>query len=141
MKQHILILRGISGSGKTTYAKRICREQGYKRVNRDDLREMLFGLSPEQYYKTSGIGTRENIITGVQNLLIEHLLELGESVVVDNTNLKESVVKSFNSLGVETIVETLDVPLETAIQRDLKRERTVGRQVIEKQFKQLNNGK
>ena len=40
----IIITRGIPGSGKTTWAKDVVKENSnYIRINRDDLRIMLIG--------------------------------------------------------------------------------------------------
>lgn len=38
----LIILQGIPGSGKTTYARQFCKDHdNYVRVNRDDIRNML----------------------------------------------------------------------------------------------------
>ena len=56
MKQ-VIILRGLPASGKSTYAKSLVKANpnNYKRINRDDMREMLdgyhFSKSNEKFVK------------------------------------------------------------------------------------------
>lgn len=141
MKQHILILSGISGSGKTTRARNLCSTKGYIRVNRDEIRQMLFGYTEEDshiYYSLPGIQHREALVTFVQHRSIQGILDLGKSVVVDNTNLKMKHIKGFEVYDVPLRYELVDCPVEVAIQRDKNRSRSVGEQIIRKQKKNLD---
>lgn len=129
----VVILRGASGSGKTTFAKRMPRV----RISRDDLRRLLFGiegkavLTPEQ----------EKKVTKFQREWIERELLEGNDVVVDDTNLNKSLLKSLcrfiNDIGFDfTIVDT-KVSLEEAKARNARREPhdRVPEHVIDRQFK------
>ena len=137
----ILILRGIPASGKSTYAKQLVKDHPgvYKRINRDDLREMFDGyhLTPDN----------EKFAKKVRDLLILEALDAGKHVIVDDTNLSS---KNFNRISqladmhrkktghqVKVEVKEFEVTLDEAIERDEKREKPVGRKVIKKMHSQF----
>ena len=146
----LIILCGISGSGKSTYARQLCRESRGKvvRVNRDDIRQSIFGLEEDHtgYYASHDLRRKERLVTEIQNYIIFQALFSGFSVVLDNTNLKIKYIKesiqhwekgNVNFGGV--LIKVIDTPLETCIQRDKDRDRTVGEEIIRKQYSQLQN--
>lgn len=123
----LLILQGLQGSGKTTFAKNFCEEnKNYVRINRDDLRNMR-GV----YWLPS----QENLITKWQNFCIVSAIGDNYSVVLDDTNLN----KARNKFRIEKIREQLkdlgyekesnftveykffDVSVEECIKRDAER--------------------
>ena len=128
--QELLILRGIPGSGKSTFARQwVAEDPDWRfRINRDDLRkqgyDMLWGLSHHM----------EENVSLAEYAVAEKQLKAGLSVVIDATNLRARVVKEWyalaNKLGVEARVHDIDVPLEVAIARDNVREKKVGEDVI-----------
>lgn len=139
----ILILRGIQGSGKSTYARQWVNEDPEHRVrfNRDDIRNMC-----GPYW----IPEREHFITHVQQDFIYNAMDCKKDVVVDNMNLSISaidkivqVVRAFNartemyereySYEIE-YKDFFDVPLETCIERDSKRENPIGEKVIRQTY-------
>lgn len=78
----LTITRGLPGSGKTTWARaEVYRDpENVARVNRDDIRMMLYGktvLPPEL----------EPMVTKTQHHAAGALLKAGKSVIVDDTNL------------------------------------------------------
>lgn len=125
----LTIFRGVPGSGKTTEAVRRVAN-GDVRVSRDDIRFSLFG----KYH-----GVNEEIVTDVENSMVESALRNGQNVVLDATNLHNKFLKTKLSLasrwGAE--VEFVDFPisLEEAVSRDAGRAKQVGRKVIERFFK------
>ena len=129
----VVILRGASGSGKTTFAKRMPRV----RISRDDLRRLLFGIEGKAVLTSE----QEKKVTKFQREWIERELLEGNDVVVDDTNLNESLLKSLcrfiNDIGFDfTIVDT-KVSLEEAKARNARREPhdRVPEHVIDRQFK------
>lgn len=125
-KQKLVIMRGLPASGKSTYAKQLVEEQGYKRINKDDLRAMIDnGKWSEK---------NEEEILNFQTRMIELWLSMHHSVVVDDTNFSERHIKRFNNIAdnhkVEMEIKFIDTPLWECIERDSKREHPVGKKVI-----------
>lgn len=132
-QQSVIMLRGIPGSGKTTFAQRWCKlNPEYIRVNKDDIRNMI--LMGDQREK-------ESLIVESSREIVSKALEQGYSVIVDDTNfnpIHEEWLKSeinFHNLGGRAIVlktHTMRTPIETCIERDSKRLKPVGEKVIRK---------
>jgi predicted kinase len=77
----LVITRGLPGAGKTTFAKQwVTEEPKRARVNRDDLRRMLF-VNPNYGEE------QEKLVTTFQRDTIKHLLKAGYDVIADDTNL------------------------------------------------------
>lgn len=131
----VVLLRGLPGSGKTTRA--LTEYEGWYRVNRDTIRQMLYGKD----YKYSR--AKEDIVRVTRNALIVDAVKLGRHVVVDDTNLStkpmEQIMQALNGLEVEFSYDDtcLEVPLIECIKRDAARsEGHVGRDVIERMWRQ-----
>lgn len=129
MPGKLVVLRGLQGSGKTTYAtKAVQRDENTVRVSRDDLRYTLFG----KYWGLTQRG--EAAITAIQREQVKTLLSYGYTVLADNTNLRASYVREWARIAEEVHADfqTLDfpIPVEEAIKRDAERDRVVGEDVI-----------
>lgn len=124
----LTICVGIPASGKTTYALNWVRaKSGRVRVNRDDLRFMMYGT-----YHGEHIDERE--VTSAQDAIIRNSLTSGLDVIVDNTNLNGRTIKEFENTAsltsVEFNVKRFDVTLAEALRRNRKRTRQVPPAVI-----------
>jgi tRNA uridine 5-carbamoylmethylation protein Kti12 len=138
----VILTKGLPGSGKTTWAKTFVAEklildkEIWKRVNKDDLRAMMdanqwskeneaFILSVRDYIITMALLNNYNVIVDDTNLHPKHVEQIQTIVTMHNDHILpkqpkcELIIKDFT-----------DVPLETCIERDAKRERTVGEAVI-----------
>lgn len=141
MAQELIATRGLSGSGKTTWAKSwvAAAPESRVRINRDDLRFMVFGS-----YWLGGDPVFENAITKIQHAAILAALKARKSVVVDDTNLRIKTLRELLKIAqsfdgrVQFRIQDFNVSEEVAIQRDTKRiaakERGVGEDVIRAQF-------
>lgn len=136
MKQKIVLMKGLPGSGKSTRAREMLSRhpEHYKRLNRDCLREMQDGGK-------HSLG-REKLIRRTELRLACFFLEEGYSVIVDDCNCSPSAQAMWRGLAEKQqialeIVDLTDVPLETCIERDLRRERSVGERVIRQMYRQF----
>lgn len=142
-----LILTGLSGSGKSTFARQFCADNpNYLRVNRDDLRRAVLPVSLGEYWQTWPDPAKsriENVVNEVQKALIISGLAKGWNLLIDNTNLKLSYLNDIRKLlgehteAIEIDYQLLDVPVEECIQRDRFRTDSVGEVVIRKQAEKL----
>lgn len=142
LNKRLLICRGISGSGKTTWAETFAQEnRNFQNFNRDNIRTMLCG-SREIWTQGEKF---ENLVTKIQLAGVEAALKSGYSVVVSDTNLSKRAFEQWVNLARKLNVELelndsfLDVPLEVCLERDAKRSHPVGEVVIRKQFKMLRS--
>ncbi|AST15390.1 polynucleotide kinase [Streptomyces phage Samisti12] len=135
----LLILRGVPGCGKSTFAHQWLMEgERRARVNRDDIRMQFFG-------KETGVD--ENMVTQIEHMQVDSLLKAGYSVVVDDTNIRHAYIKAFVKIaskhGVPVAVKQFDVDLKVAIERNAGRAAQGGRDVptpvIEKMHKSLKS--
>lgn len=139
MKHDLIILQGIQGSGKTTWAKNWVKEDPKHRVrfNQDDVRNM-FGV----YW----VPSREPLVKAMHNSFLNEAMIEGYDIVLDNMNLNQKtldeikeIVENFNKwislspvdLHYDIKYQTFfDTPLEECIARDSKRENPIGEKVI-----------
>jgi predicted kinase len=136
----VIMMRGLPGSGKSTYAKSLLAEMPnvYKRINRDELRAMF-----DNSHWSKG---NEKYVKQVRDLLIIKALEEGKHVIVDDTNLATSnethirqMIEAFNKANNDSVQVELvefDTPLEECIARDAKRPKPVGAKRIREMHRQ-----
>lgn len=120
MTGKLIITRGLPGSGKTTWSRDYCAqyEQGMRvRVNRDDLRAMLFGAGYRPSYEF------EQTVTEIQHNAIRALLRAGKTAVADDTNLVLKHARALSRLAYEegAEFEVRDEFLRTALPECLRR--------------------
>jgi len=127
----IWILSGIQGSGKSTEAKKIFKEnKNTYRVNRDALRQCLYmdDFSPRH----------EHVVTEMSDMMVKALLNYKCNVIVDNMNLTEKDTNWYKELAKHYEADIqfikMDTPIEECIRRDAERgkagQRAVGKNVI-----------
>ena len=113
-KLKLVLTRGLPASGKSTFSKEWVNVDPKKRVrvSRDDIRNML-----GPYW----VPTREDLVTKIENDMIENALGNGYSVIVDATNFRgtkrfEDMTKVYKTEF--DVIDFTHVPLETCIERD-----------------------
>ena len=130
----VILTKGLPGSGKSTWAKGLVDNDPntYKRINKDDLRAM--------FDNTRFSRSMEKFILKVRNQLILMAINEGKHVIIDDTNLApkhEAVIRELVQGKAEVIIQDFThVPLETCIERDLKRQKSVGETVIRQLWEQ-----
>lgn len=133
MKQLILLV-GIPGSGKSTLAKKLT-SRGFHGLNADSIRQALYGDAAEQ-------GEPQKVF-GLFFKDLEEALSGGLDIVIDNTNLnpkqRKPILDRAATYGYTDIqLWLLDVPLETCLERNRGRERTVSEDIVANMYMELN---
>ena len=148
--QHILILIGISGSGKSTFAKQFVQETPtYLRLNRDDLRRSVVPVPLGEYWKWEDNRKNriERLVSELEKSALLAALESGWNVVIDNTHLRQRYITELLKLidkqastrkPIAVSFLVIDVNLEEAIKRDQLRPDVVGETVIREQHSRLH---
>jgi tRNA uridine 5-carbamoylmethylation protein Kti12 len=127
----LTMMKGLPGSGKSTATREEVKSSGNSgRINRDDLRAMLFD--------SVWTGKREGVVVDCEKAIANVLFDHGMNPIVDDTNLSTrhrdmwaAVTKDRKqSFVVNDLTQTVD--MATCIDRDSKRAKGVGRPVIER---------
>lgn len=118
----VLITRGLPGSGKSFYAKKLCRERAFKRLNKDDLRNMIDAgeWSPAQ----------EEVILDCQLRLLSGFLHGRHDIVIDDTNIEGRHIERITNFVQEhyfgdryevRVVDFTHIPFEVCQSRNSNR--------------------
>lgn len=131
----VIMMKGLPGCGKSTLAKKMIDDSpnSYKRVNKDDLRAMLDNGNHSK--------DMEKFILQVRDEIIIKAIENGKHVIVDDTNLapkhEERIKQLIQGKAELSIIDMTDVPIDVCIERDLRRNRSVGEKVIRQMHRQF----
>lgn len=128
-----IIVIGVSGSGKTTYAnKYVETNPNTVHLSSDSIRKELWGDESIQ-------GDNNEVFSIMQSRALE-ALNNGQNVVYDATNLtrkdRASIIAAcprFTKVEAHIVWSSI----ETCIERDAARERTVGKEVIDRMLKRF----
>lgn len=138
--QEVFILKGLPASGKSTWAKKQIQQypDKYKRINKDELRNML----------DINVWTKKNekFVEDTRNYIVSSSLVAGKSVIIDDTNIHpkhekciRSIVESYSKESgndVNIVVKEFKTSVEECIKRDSNRGNTVGAACIKKMHSQ-----
>lgn len=133
-EQKVFIFQGIPASGKSSLSERMCNEYGYKRINKDLLRDMI---DAGKWSKKN-----EKQIISSRNALLKNFLNNGHSVIVDDTNYHIPHIKKIIEVAgnvADVFVVEIHQPYESLVFYDSLREKMVGKKVIDKFVGQRNS--
>lgn len=130
----LILLVGIPGSGKSTYARNYISDcpKSAIHLSSDSLRAELYGDESIQ-------GNPTEVFSLMQKKAVEALNE-GKDVIYDATNITRKDRASI--IGVcpkfaKIEAHIIWAPIETCIERDAARDRTVGKEVIDRMLKRF----
>jgi len=132
----ILLLCGIPGSGKTTWKLKFLHEnEGWVSVCRDDFK---YGLRNVGWLDAKG----ESFVTELVEQTIIRAIKNKYNVIVDQTNVnleRLNILVSFCEKLADVEFKLFPISFESALERDSNRERKVGKEVMEKMYKNYLN--
>lgn len=148
--KRMIILQGISGSGKSTFAKKLVEERGekFEIVCRDEIRQRYMDKEElESYFAAHLDPCFEDFVTTIEHNEIASILSRGHTAILDNTNIRKKYAIEYIKIALDMGLTKDDVTLfsfydsvtpEQAHDRVMaRRERYVDIRVIEKQFESL----
>lgn len=126
-KTKIIQMKGLPGSGKSTWAKElVLKDHTFKRINRDDIRAMVDNRDWSQ--------AREKHIIAAEKLLAEYFVSQGFNLIIDDTGFSDSQQKIWQDFAKEhdadLEINFINTPIDECIARDIKRAYGVGEKVI-----------
>lgn len=139
MNQEIIVLVGISGSGKSTWAAdHIEKNPNYIRINRDSIRHQITGSDKNILSRD-----KEKLVTKIQDEQIRTALFSSYNVIIDNTHLRlkyiSEIVNKYNHLA-DIKIKIFSDNLYKCQERVIKRDGVSTKvDYIEKQYNQFKN--
>lgn len=128
-KVKLFIMVGVSGSGKSTKARELSENGGFKVVETDSIRKELTGNESDQ-------SQNGKVFFVAKQRVRDHLRE-NRNVIFDATNLSIKDRREFVDIGKEFSAEihahVVKPALSVSISRNLLRDRKVPVEIIEKQ--------
>lgn len=138
-----LLICGLQGAGKSHFAKGYLADGGRKRVNRKEIRRLLYEMTnfgepwKEEYFNDHD----EILVNHVERKIIEHLLQNRQPVLIDDTNVtadsRSQYVSIAKRLGKTIGVIFLDLPLKLCLERNRSRDDQLSESIITNLYAQL----
>lgn len=134
----LIIMCGISGSGKSTKAKELKEEYNAVIISTDDIREDIFKDIHDQEHNKE--------VFRIAYDEINMFIELSHNVIFDATNIKYSSIKDLKKgikhwNDINKILYVIDTPIDKAIKQNNARDKVVPTEVIIRQAETFKSNK
>ena len=134
----LIIMCGISGSGKSTKAKELKSKYNAVIISTDDIREQVFKNIHDQEHNKE--------VFRIAYDEINMFIELSHNVIFDATNIKYSSIKDLKKgikywNDVEKILCIMDTPIDKAIKQNNARDKVIPTEVIIRQANTFKDNK
>lgn len=130
MKPSIIMLCGMPGSGKTTWAKKHSQKYGSVVVNKDDIYRFLTDNYDNQWeYYTETI---DALIAEVEFYKVSHHVWKRHTIIIDNVNLSKSTYNLWKGVAEKNDYGFMVQLLDTSKDLDLLLERNKTRPELDR---------
>lgn len=147
----IVLVCGLPGSGKSHFARTHFLQSGRKRVNRKEIRRLLFEMTNfgQKWSEKEFASNDEFLVKHVERKIIEHLLQAKQKLLIDNTNISIESRKQYLTIAHQTGKSIgaifLDTPVIRCLERNRSREDAIPERVIsnlaaEKELPEVSEG-
>ncbi|MGA2479220.1 MAG: AAA family ATPase [Spirochaetia bacterium] len=147
----IVLICGLPGSGKSHFARTHFQQSGRKRVNRKEIRRLLFEMTNfGQKWSEKDFATNDEFLVGhVERKIIEHLLQTKQKMLIDNTHVSRESRKLYVGIAKQAGKSIGAIFLDTAVITCLERnrgredaipERLISRLAAEKELPEVSEG-
>lgn len=138
LENTFIIMVGIPGSGKTTFAKRILeRNPHYEYVSRDEIRR----TKPNYKYTKE----EEELVKQLEIRAVQEAILLNKTVIIDDTNCYLKTRKNWEQMaldnGYRVEYHIIMCTPDKAIKNMEKRDRKVPKEAIDRMYNVLINNK
>lgn len=144
----LIIMQGISGSGKSTWAKKYVKDNpDFRTISRDEIRKELLGSNDIERYFENGMNySIEEEVSKLEEKQLAKTIKSGKFAIIDNTNLKLKYVAKYVRTALDCGLVKPDIefhvmesilPYKAKERVDSRGERKVSQEVIEAQYKSM----
>lgn len=135
-----IVTIGVSGCGKSTFSgEYVKNNKNSVVISRDALRMALFGHNESNLmeYYIGDITEKEKMVTQFQDVMIWKAIRDKKTIIMDNTHLREKYINHYKTFGIPIYFVVFNLPddMSEIYQRDMSRQKAVGKEVIDKQVK------
>jgi predicted kinase len=132
----IVVVCGLPGSGKSHFAASHFSGTGRLRVNRKELRRLLFEMTHfgQKWSEKEFASSDEFLVNHVERKIVEHFLQNHKKLLIDNTSMSRESRKPYLTIarqaGRSIGAIFLDTPVARCLERNRAREDSVPERVI-----------
>jgi predicted kinase len=132
----IILVCGLPGSGKSHFAGVHFSGTGRLRVNRKELRRLLFEMTHfgQKWSEKEFASSDEFLVSHVERKIVEHFLQSHKKLLIDNTSMSRESRKLYMTIarqaGRSIGAIFLDTPVATCLERNRSRDDSIPERVI-----------